>query len=164
MPNSSEFDSLNSVKYIFLRHISESRDNSLRLVVEEAIENRLALAPVPRGNPELDEILKRSWPIESIQGCNTFELTWRRYAAYLVTEELIGSGGKCDDEAYTGKLLRVYTKSHFLDFLARDTGGHIEPVQHYKLICLNHLIDIGCYTPPDIRMIGPSSAPPLRIQ
>jgi hypothetical protein len=164
MPTDPEFDSLNSVKYLFLRHLSEPRDNSLRLVVEEAIENRLAPAPVPRGNPELDEILKRSWPIESIQGCKTFELTWRRYAAYLVTEELIGSGGKCDDEAYTGKLLRVYTKSHFLDFLARDTGGHIEPVLHYKLICLNHLIDIGSYEPPDIRMIGPSSAPPLRIQ
>jgi hypothetical protein len=136
----------------------------LRLVVQEAIENRLAPAHVPGDNPELDEILKRSWPIESVQGCKTFELTWSRYAAYLVTEELIGSVGRDDDETYTGRLFRVYTKSHFLDHLARDTGGHVGPVQHYKLICLNHLIDIGSYAPPDIRVIGPSSAPPLRIQ
>jgi hypothetical protein len=164
MSNNPELDSLNSVKYLFLRRLSEPRDNSLRLVVEEAIENRLAPAPAPSDNPELDEILKRSWPIESIQGCKTFELTWSRYAAYLVTEELIGSGGSYDDETYTGKLLRVYTKSHFLEYLARDTGGHVEPVQHYKLICLNHLIDIGAYASPDIQIVGPSSAPPLRIQ
>jgi hypothetical protein len=164
MPNNLEFDSLNSVKYLFLRHLSEPRDNSLRVIVEEAIVNRLAPAHVPGDNPELDEILKRSSPIESVKGCKTFELTWNRYAAYLVTEELVGSGGGDDDETYTGKLLRVYTKSHFLDHLARDTGGHLEPVQHYKLICLNHLIDIGSYAPPDIRVIESLSGPPLRIQ
>lgn len=164
MSNIPEFDSLNSVKYLFLRHLSEPRDNSLRLIVEEAIVNRSAPAYVPGGNPELDEILSRTSPIESVEGCKTFELTWRRYAAYLVTEELIGSNGNYDDETYSGKLLRVYTKSHFLDHLARDTGGHLELVQHYKLICLNHLIDVGSYEPPDIREIGPSSAPRLRIQ
>ncbi|HMD09513.1 MAG TPA: hypothetical protein VKH63_18430 [Candidatus Acidoferrum sp.] len=164
MSDSPEFDSLNSVKYLFLRHLSEPRDNSLRLVVEEAVQNRFAPPPVPSDNPGLDEILKRSWPVESIQGCKTFELTWNRYAAYLVTEELVGSGGSYDHETYTGRLLRVYTKSHFLDYLARDTGGHVDPVQHYKLLCLNHLIDIGSYGPPDIRLTGPSSAPPLRIQ
>jgi hypothetical protein len=163
MSNIPEFDSLNSVKYLFLRQLSEPRDNSLRLVVEEAVQNGFA-PPVPSDNPELDEILTRTWPIESVEGCKTFELTWSRYAAYLVTEELIGSGGRDNDETYTGKLLRVYTKSHFLDHLSRDTGGHVEPVQHYKLICLNHLIDIGSYAPPDIRVIGSSSAPPLRIQ
>jgi hypothetical protein len=163
MSNIPEFDSLNSVKYLFLRQLSEPRDNSLRLVVEEAVQNGFA-PPVPSDNPELDEILTRTWPIESVEGCKTFELTWSRYAAYLVTEELIGSGGRDNDETYTGKLLRVCTKSHFLDHLSRDTGGHVEPVQHYKLICLNHLIDIGSYAPPDIRVIGSSSAPPLRIQ
>lgn len=164
MTNIPEFDSLNSVKYLFLRQLSEPRDNSLRVIVEEAIVNRLAPARIPGDYPELDEILSRSSPIESVEGCKTFELTWSRYAAYLVTEELVGSGGRDDDETYTGKLLRVYTKSHFLNHLARDTGGHLEPVQHYKLICLNHLIDIGSYAPPDIRVIGSSSAPPLRIQ
>jgi len=164
MSNNPEFDSLNSVKYLFLRHLSEPRDNSLRLVVEEAVVNRLTPAIVPGDHPELDEILKGAWPIESVEGCKTFELTWDRYAAYLVTEELIGSNGSYDDEIYSGNLLRVYTKSHFLDYLARDTGGHLEPVQHYKLICLNHLVDIGSYAPPAIRMTGSFLAPPPRIQ
>jgi hypothetical protein len=159
MSNIPEFESLNSVKYLFLRHLSEPLANSLRLVVEEAFENRVAPPSVPSENLELAEILKRTWPIKSVQGCKSFELTWNRYAAYLVTEEVTGSSGSYDDESYTGRLLRVYTKSHFLDYLARDTGGHVEPLQHYKLVCLNHLIDIGAYEPPDIREVGPSLAP-----
>ena len=54
-------------------------------------------------------------------------------------------------------LLRVYTKSHFLAFLSRDTGGHIEPILHYKLVCLNHLIDVASYSPPEVRLLGTAS-------
>ena len=77
------------------------------------------------------------------------------YAAYLVTEELVGSNAKdgYDDECYTGKLLRVYSNSHFLDHMARDTGGHIEPLQHYKIVCLNHLIDVAAYAPPEVQFL-----------
>src|SRR5437588_13097630 len=53
--------------------------------------------------------------------------------AYLVTEECVGSCGRDDDEIYTGKLFRVYTKSHFLEHLLRDTGGHTESILHFKL-------------------------------
>jgi hypothetical protein len=62
----------------------------------------------------------------------------------MVTEELAGSNSVTgyDDESYTGSILRVYTKSHFLNHLARDTGGHTDPLQHYKLAWLNRLIDL----------------------
>ena len=59
---------------------------------------------------------------------------------------------------------RVYSNSHFLSHIARDTGAHAEPVQHYKLTCLNHLIDVAAYAPPEIRLIGPTSDPQPRIQ
>jgi len=44
----------------------------------------------------------------------------------MATEELTGSNFVTgyDDESYTGSILQVYTKSHFLDHLAPDTGGH----------------------------------------
>jgi hypothetical protein len=114
--------------------------------VEEAVDNRAGVASF---HPALEAILKDAWPIESVEGCRVFEIYWKRYAAYLVTEELVGSNSVTgyDDESYTGKILRMYTKSHFLDHLARDTGGQIEPVQHYKLVCLNHLIDVGRIRP-----------------
>lgn len=125
-------------------------------------------AGVTSFHPALEAILKDAWPIESVESCRVFEIYWKRYAAYLVTEELVGSNSVTghDDESYTGKILRMYTKSHFLDRLARDTRGHIETIQHYKLVCLNHLIDVAAYAPPEVRIVSEQSrdqGPPRRL-
>jgi hypothetical protein len=156
MPNATPVEQLNSVQYLYLRQLAEPRDNSLTAVVEEAVVNRAGVASF---HPELEAILKDASPIESVKGCRVFEIHWKRYAAYLVTEELVGSNSATgyDDEHYTGKVLRVYTKSHFLDHLARDTGGHTDPVQHHKLVCLNHLIDVAAYAPPEVRVVAEQS-------
>ena len=82
MSNKLELDSLDSAKYLYLRELSEPRDNSLRLVVQEAVV-------YPTGSvrsshpelPELEEILRGTSPIESTDACQTFELTWKRYVA-----------------------------------------------------------------------------------
>jgi len=154
MSEDPALEALNAVKYLYLQKLSEPSDNSLRIVVQEAVVNRSGpLPPALPGLPELAEIRKDAWPIESIEGCKSFELYWKRYAAYLVTEEMVGSCGRYDDEMFSGKLLRMYSKSHFLEHLARDTGGHEEPILHYKLTCLNHLIDVAAYAPPQIRVI-----------
>lgn len=159
-----EFDTLNSVKYLYLRAITEPRDNSLRIVVEEAVDNRGGVVVPNPELPELAALWKDSWPIESIKGCRIFELSWKRYVAYLVTEEMAGSCGDYKDEIYTGNLFRVYTKSHFLEHLARDTGAHTEPIRHFKLACLNHVIDIASYEPPTIVLRERDSDTPARIQ
>ena len=147
---------LNSVRYVDLREISEPNKcvfNSLRIVVEEAAVNEAAVVVSDR--PELANLLAGAHPIESVEGCKTFQLSWKHYLAYLVTEELVGSNAPNGyaDEVYTGKILRVYTKSHFLDHVMRDTGGHIQEVLHYKLICLNHLIDVVSYQPPEVDVL-----------
>jgi hypothetical protein len=148
---------VNQARYLFLRHISEPEENSLRLVVEEAIADRTETVSTPDPTSPFAEIRKGASPIKSAEGCRAFELQWSRYVAYLVTEEGVGSGGSDADEVYTGKLFRVYTKSHFLDHLARDTGGHFEPILHYKVICQNHLIDVASYSPPEVRLLGTES-------
>lgn len=151
---------LNRAKYLSLRHISEPEDNSLRLVVEQAIADHTESVATPDPTSPLAELRKGASPVKSVEGCRVFELQWSRYVAYLVTEEGAGSGGSDEDELYTGKLFRVYTKSHFLDHLARDTGGHFEPILHYKLICQNHLIDVASYSPPEVRLLESSGARP----
>jgi len=164
MAGFSELESLNSVKYLYLRELSEPRDNSLRIVVEEAVTNRSAPMPVRSSDsPALAALRKDGWPIESIRGCRKYGLLWQVYVAYLVTEEMVGSCGTYENEIYTGECFRVYTKSHFLDHLARDTGAHTKPIQHYKLTCLNHLIDVASYAPPEIRRIGTLSPPSSSI-
>jgi len=158
-PESVAIEQLNSVRYVYLREISELDKrtfNSLRIVVEEAVVNEAA--GVVSDQPELANVLAGAHPIESIEGCKKFELSWKHYLAYLVTEELVGSNAKngYDDEVYTGKILRAYTKSHFLDHIMRDTGGHIQEVVHYKLICLDHLVDVVSYHPPEVEVLTPS--------
>lgn len=148
---------LDRADYLLLRHVSEPAENSLRLVVEEATANRSRMGEASAYGDQFSEILKDASPIEATVGCRTFELVWDRYVAYLVTEELVGSGGDHGDEVYIGKSFRVYSKSHFLDYLARDTGGHFEPILHYKLICQNHLIDVASYCLPKVRVLDTKS-------
>jgi hypothetical protein len=167
MPDPAEIEQLNAVQYLYLRELSEPRDNSLKIVVEEAIVNKSGFVKSEFLElPELAQIREGASPIESVKGCKTFELHWKRYAAYLVTEELVGSNAEngYDDERYSGRLLRVYSQSHFLAHVARDTGGHIEPLQHYKLVCLNHLIDVAAYAPPEVRLLASAPDTPDRIQ
>jgi len=153
-------EALNAAKYLYLQNLSEPSDNSLQLVVQEAVVNRSSLIPPALPDlPELAALRGDTWPIESIAGCKSFEICWKQFAAYLVTEEMVGSCGGYDDEVFSGNLLRLYSKSHFLDHLSRDTGGHPAPILYYKTVCLNHLIDVASYAPPEIRII--TDAPQL---
>ena len=156
MTESFAIHQLNSVRYLYLREISEADKrtfNSLKITVEEAVVNDAVTVVSDR--PELARVLGGAHPIESVEGCKMFQLSWKHYLAYLVTEELVGSNARngYEDEVYTGNILRVYTKSHFLDHIMRDTGGHIQEVFHYKLICLDHLIDVVAYYPPDVEVV-----------
>jgi hypothetical protein len=151
---------LNDAKYLFLVDISEPEESSLRLVVDEAIADHTHIISTPDPASPFTEIKEGASPIKAVEGCRRFELQWSRYVAYLVTEEIVGSGGSYKDEIYTGKLFRKYTTSHFLDLLARDTGGHSEPILHYKLICQDHLIDVASYDPPETRLLENNGAKP----
>lgn len=76
MASRLELDSLDSAKYLYLRELSEPRDNSLRLVVQEAV---VIPGRVVRSHPELPElgkIMNDISPIESTRDCRSLELTW----------------------------------------------------------------------------------------
>lgn len=68
---------LDSVQYLYLRRITEPRDNTLRIVVQEAVANfRKAPTEIP-GVPK--SLLTGAAPIESTETCKTFVLYWPRY-------------------------------------------------------------------------------------
>jgi hypothetical protein len=142
---------LDSAQYLYLRRITEPHDNALRIVVQEAVANR---AKAPTAVPGvLPSLLSGAAPIESTETCKTFHLSWPRYVAYLVTEEAVGSCGDYKDEIFTGRFFRIYEKSHLLDHISRDTGAHRKPFQHYKIICLNHKIDVVSTFFPEIEIV-----------
>lgn len=147
---------LEKVKHLYLREICEPRDNSLRIVVTEAVVSSRKPEPQPGGflaQAVSDAgALEGANPIETTDSCRVFELYWKHYVAYLVTEECAGSRGIYSDELYSGTLLRRYSKSHFLEHLERDTGGYGQPLLHFKLVCLNHLIDVASEESPVIKL------------
>jgi len=98
-----KFASLDAAEYLYLRGMSEPRDNSLRIVVQEATTNRAKTGPLEL--PGLSGMFPTSSaaPIESTTSCKTFVLHWSRYVAYLVTEEAVGSCGNFQDEIFTGR-------------------------------------------------------------
>ena len=148
---------LDEAEYIYLRHISEPTENSLRLVVQEATVSSCESAENSASTEPFSELRKDASPIETTAGCKTFELIWDLYVAYLVTEEVAGSAGDHQSEVYTGNTFRVYSRSHFLDYLACNTSGHTGPLTHYKVVCLNHLIDVASIRPPEIKLLDTES-------
>ncbi len=157
MSNPELLDYFEGVKYLHLRGISEpdiDAFNTLAILAEEAVVNREGMARARPESPELDALLKDAHPIESIDGCRMFRLYWKNYVAYMVTEEMAASTSPNGDvdECYTGTILRKYSKSQFLEYINRNTGGRDCDAQHYRLICLDHIIDVASCYPPEIEV------------
>lgn len=146
---------LNCVKHLSLLQLFEPRNNALRLIVEEAVLPRSSMVLEMGAMPELEHILSDTMLLGSIKGGRRFELAWERYVAYLVTPgETPGSRSKYDDEIYSGTSFRNYQKSHFLDHILRDRGDLSEPIRHYRIVCLHHVIDVAAYSLPDVQVLS----------
>ena len=148
MTNSEALEQLELVSGLYLREVSQPGDHSLRLVVEEAVGHSASESPAVT-------------PQQSHSGGRCFNLYWPSSVAYLVTDEPAGSSARdgYSNESYTGQMLRLYSKSHFLEYIARDTGDHPATVLHYKLICANYRVDIAAYTPPEVCVLPPDARP-----
>jgi hypothetical protein len=139
------WDAINACKYLFLRECSEPEENTLRVVVEEA------KADGPPGEIEVlpGKVFNDMVAIESDPSCQEFELVWRSYVAYGVRNESFTTWD--DSEVFEGQIFRVYSKSHFRDYVARATfatDDYPGPLKHWCLVCLDHLVDvIGCAEP-----------------
>jgi hypothetical protein len=146
---------IDGAAYLYLARLFEPYDNQLTIVLDEAGANEAKTGSrmLPGG-----VVICDAMPIEVTDTSRVFTLTWNRYISYSVTEEMHGSCGNYDDEEYTGRLFRTYTKSHFLAFLAHDTGGHFESYKHYKICCLNHIIDVASVRPPTLQSLSRDEA------
>jgi hypothetical protein len=143
-------EQISNCKWLYLRSISEPRDNSLRLVIEEA-----------RSGDELQEIevvpgvkLGSGRSIEHDDACRAFEIEWESYISYGVTNESYDNPD--DPSSYTGRLVRRYSTSPFLDYVTRSTfasEGYPRPFAHIAILCLNHSINVASTEEPKVRLL-----------
>ena len=142
-------EQINNHKYLYLTEIGEPEDNVLRLVIEQASV----------GEQEHDltvgtSVISGLRDIVSDEKCFVYEVIFETYIAYSVINE---SFTQVDDsEIYTGNLFRIYSKSHFLDYVKVATFASEDypgVFSHYEIVALNHIVEIVSVDSPKINLL-----------
>lgn len=143
------FNELDQCRFLSLNQISEPQDNSLRVLVEEARSSG-----IPEDITIAGTTIRGTQSIISDASCAAFELVWDTYIAYSVRNESFVSGN--DYEQFEGRLFCIYSTSHYLDYIRKDTIASPDypgPFQHYSINCLNHIIDVVAIHAPRITKV-----------
>ncbi|MBV9925099.1 MAG: hypothetical protein JOZ96_08805 [Acidobacteria bacterium] len=142
-------EQINAHAYLYLAEIGEPEDNVLRLVIEEA-----RASSEPEEMKIGDVVLAGARPIISDDTCYAYEVLFGSYVAYSVRNESYTPEDK--SEEYVGRLFRVYSKSHFLDYVRTATFASDEypgKLNHYEIVCENHILDVVSVGEPDITIV-----------
>ncbi len=139
-----EIIKINRHKYIYLASITEPEDNSLCLIITEATSDG-SEEDIKIG----ESLISSSRAIESVSGCAAYKLLFEDYISYNVTNESYAQDAEQDK--YTGKLVRIYEHSAYLQYVGASTFATQEypgPFIHYGFCCLNHCIDVVSVNAP----------------
>jgi hypothetical protein len=143
---------IDSCYSLFLRDIGEPEENVLRLVLHEG-----------KVSPQSESLEIAGTKIDGLHrvytGTNSrlIELVWRKYVAYGVTNEsfAVEDGITSPD---SGKLLRRYSKSAFLDYIAHATLAtdmYPGPYTHVEVVAENHIVDVVSTELPRLNLLRP---------
>ena len=146
------FDEINSAKSLFLLNIKEPRDNQVSITVQETtVSNEEEYIAVG------DKSIGPAKRIIVNEKCKKFRIFFNSYASYIVLNESFPMW--YDYEEWTGKLIRIYTKSNFLDYIRKDTNADEfydylnEKLKHFSINCENHVIHIATIEEPIIKIL-----------
>jgi len=142
----SVFSEINSSGFVFLREISDAQRGTLRVVIDQA-EADEGCTFLDIGGTRISG-LHRVRPTEE---SHTYSLVWDHYVIYAVSNESFAAAEA--SAIYSGRCLRVYTKSRFLDYRNAATIASPEypaPMQHIGLLTESHVIDVISTIDPQI--------------
>lgn len=143
---------IDSCKYLYLHEIGELNDNELRLVIAEGISGPpLSEGALKEHLPEIQKMLSTAREIVHGPNCRRFELVWPSYVGYSVRNE---SYADAEPSVGDGRLFVEYTKSIYLDYLAKSTVAtetYPGPFKHWSIYCLNHVVDVASTEVPFLR-------------
>jgi len=148
---SKDLAELDTCGSLYLREIGETKQNCLRLLIEEAFvmpeEVSVEFAGTEIANCHL---------VGPTANSRVFEIIWDNYVAYSLTNESYAT--RNESEEFSGRFARLYSKSHFLDYISRATLADKEypgPLLHVELVCECHIIDVVSTRFPEVTRIGP---------
>lgn len=146
---------IDSCYTIFVREISEPEENVLRLVLQEA-----DVSPETVSHNIGGTVIENLHPVEPTERSRIFELRWKQYIGYSVTNESFAAPDDESEVRASGRLFRIYLKSHFLDFVSRATIATEQypgPFTHFCVVSENHVIDIVSTQIPEVQILRSDS-------
>jgi hypothetical protein len=142
-------EQINQHRYIYLTNIGEPDVNVLRIVIEEAKVSG-ETKDIDLGTAKLTDV----HPIISDETCSAYEIVFGSYVAYAVLNESYASVDEY--EKYTGRYFRVYSKSHFIDYVRAATFATEDypgKFTHYEIACLDHIVEVVSVDEPEIKIL-----------
>jgi len=150
--------SIDECTYLFVEQIGEP-DTALRL--EVLIVEAKPQAPITavKDDSPVERLKLGARPIEPDATCRLFRMAFeeRHMVAYLVSNESYSKYPEPYEE-FSGKRLRIFSRSHLLEFTKKAsyaTDQHPGKLQHYQIVCENHIVDIIATGPPLISVSSP---------
>ena len=141
-------------RMFFLREVGELQEHCFRVALTEARTG------APYGEKFLGEIVQMA-DIEVDPSAASIVLVWEDCAAYAVyADHVFIPGGR----AGTDDMLVEYDDSAFLEYVrsttySEDITGHL---RHWRLTCLQHVIDVAATAGPRISELPAGTVFPLR--
>ncbi len=143
------FEKINNHKYLYLTEIGEPEENELRLLIEEG-QVTGPIKNVQVGKVEIEGCSE----IKITEDSCVYEVHFESYIGYSVLNESFTSGD--DSENYEGHLFRIYSRSHFIDYLKKASFADDDypgTYKHYGFVCSNHIVHIASIKEPNIKQI-----------
>ena len=140
---------INNSKHTFLHELKELTDNylELTLVIGRPMEPE---KEIDLGGVKLSNVKELGYDKESM----FLKVIFKQYSGYSIVNESFDNLG--NDGDFTGKWLRVYTKSAFLNYI-NLVSFHNQisetPILHYCFLCENHIISVASNTSPKIEKL-----------
>jgi hypothetical protein len=145
---------INECLYLCIHAIGEPEHLTLGLIVTEA--KSLAPAFDATSDRALERLTLGTKPADESGERRIFEMLFDRRSmiSYSVLNESYGTRPEAS-EKFTGKLFRVFSQSHLLEYTKRTTiasDGYPGTLQHFQIACQFHVVDVICTAPPRIRV------------
>jgi hypothetical protein len=150
--------SIDECPYLFVEQIGES-EAALRLDVLIVEAKPQAPITAAKDDSPVERLKLGGRPIEPDATCRFFRLVFeeRHMIAYLVSNESYSRYPEPYEE-FTGKRLRIFSRSHLLEFTKKTsyaTDQHPGKLEHYQIVCENHVVDVIATGPPLISLSSP---------
>jgi hypothetical protein len=149
-PEPATLADVDSCHSLCLESLSEPSRNQLLLIVVEEMRH----GPVHDLHLRVGAVIPSVQAVGPTAGGRAFEVFWQSYVAYSVrNESYVYSTG----QESVGQRFRVYTRSHFGDYVKQTTWANDElpgPLTHWSVLCRDHIIDVIAAEAPVLTLVG----------